>query len=209
MSKLIQIGGVGLLTNTSKMPCKSFGFSPDNCITGAKLAKIPGTICSECYAMKGNYCFKNVKNAHKVRFEEMKKDFQAFEDLMVEAINNENNKYFRWHDSGDIQSVEHLIIIFNVCHRTPKVKHWIPTREYKIIRQAIRAGLVFPKNLIIRVSATSIDGPLPQGFEHTSSVHKNSAAHGIECKAYTRNGECGNCRKCWDFNVKNVSYPVH
>jgi hypothetical protein len=34
------------------------------CKTGSKLAKIPGTVCHGCYAMKGNYTrFPSVKKA--------------------------------------------------------------------------------------------------------------------------------------------------
>ena len=31
----------------------------------------------------------------------------------------------------------------------------------------------------------------------------------VECKAYTRGNQCGDCRACWDKTVKNVSYKKH
>ena len=46
---------VGSLSDTSKMPGKSWGINADLCKTGFKLAKIAGTICSVCYAKKGFY----------------------------------------------------------------------------------------------------------------------------------------------------------
>ena len=42
-------------TKTSKMPGLSYSLPAWACKTGAKLAKIPGTPCFGCYAMKGNY----------------------------------------------------------------------------------------------------------------------------------------------------------
>ena len=42
-------------TRTSKMPGLSYSLPAWACKTGQKLAKIPGTPCYGCYAMKGNY----------------------------------------------------------------------------------------------------------------------------------------------------------
>ena len=58
---------IGTLSNPSKMPAFGWGISAKKCVTGVKLAKIKGTICSKCYALKGRYVFKNVFNAHEVR----------------------------------------------------------------------------------------------------------------------------------------------
>ena len=51
------------LSNTSKMPCKSWGIPASSCKTGAKLRKVKGSVCSGCYAHKGAYSWKAVKNA--------------------------------------------------------------------------------------------------------------------------------------------------
>jgi len=29
------------------------------------------------------------------------------------------------------------------------------------------------------------------------------------CKSFDNNGECGECRKCWDKGIKNISYLAH
>ena len=34
---------------------------------------------------------------------------------MVHLINSKKSKYFRWHDSGDVQDLDHLNKIFKVC----------------------------------------------------------------------------------------------
>jgi len=51
------------LSNTSKMPCKSWGIPATKCITGKKLNKIAGSVCNGCYALKGAYSWPVVKNA--------------------------------------------------------------------------------------------------------------------------------------------------
>jgi len=55
------------LSKPGKMPGPAYSISAKNCITGAKLAKVPGSVCSGCYALKGRYVFKNTKIAHAKR----------------------------------------------------------------------------------------------------------------------------------------------
>ncbi len=42
----------GGLSAPGKMPGPSYNLPAWACITGSKLAKIPGTICNKCYAKK-------------------------------------------------------------------------------------------------------------------------------------------------------------
>jgi hypothetical protein len=133
----------------------------------------------------------------------------AWVDAMVSIIERENNSYFRWHDAGDIQSIKHFKNIVDVANKTPAITHWIPTREHKIINDFIKAGNTIPDNLIVRISATNIDGKPPKNASHTSTVHSKSEAIGFECKAPSQSGSCLDCRACWDTNIKNVSYKQH
>ena len=59
-------------------------------------------------------------------------------------------KVFRWHDAGDVQDLDHLNKIFEVCRLTPTVRHWMPTRE-AWVKDHLKDC---PKNLIIRLSMT-------------------------------------------------------
>ena len=121
-------------------------------------------------------------------------------------------EYFRWHDAGDIQDFDHLHRIVEVCRATPNTKHWLPTREYLIVRQYLDTFEI-PENLTIRVSAPMVDGGIPDWILDSgltsSTVHDKVDHIGEECKAYERGGECGDCRSCWDPEVGNVSYRKH
>ena len=44
----------GSMTRTKKMPGLSYSLPAWECITGAKLRKVPGSVCAGCYALKGN-----------------------------------------------------------------------------------------------------------------------------------------------------------
>lgn len=207
----------GSLSSPSKMPCHGYSIPARRCIAGSKLAKVQGSTCHECYALKGNYRFGNVQRALEYRFRSLKK--RQWVDAMVVLINATNNPYFRWHDSGDLQSVAHLERIAEVCRRTPRVKHWLPTREYKIVAD-YRAQAEIPANLCIRLSAHMIDKPAPQVGLPTSTVNSTQASNPLPilnsipsgtryCPAQSQGNKCLECRACWDQSVANVSYHVH
>ena len=197
------------LSNTSKMPCVSFNLSARHCITGSKLVNVKGSVCKGCYAMKGFY--RVYGWIDKMTPKTKKIDNPLWVEAMVWLINNQlHNKdknFFRWHDSGDLQSVEHLEKIAEVCRQTPSVKHWLPTREDKIVANW-RKQYDQPSNLAIRKSVHMIDGKLPK-VGLSSSVHKESKPQGTECKAYNQKGQCLDCRLCWNTKVQNISYKYH
>ena len=202
---------IGTLSNPSKMPSYAWGISARQCNVGSKLAKIKGTICYECYALNGHYLFPVVINAHKIRLNAIKKP--EWVDYMAELLTQKYKRldksrlFHRWFDSGDIQSYEHLMKIFEVCELTPHIKYWLATREYKIIARIKEEDV--PKNLVLRVSGIKIDGQPPKFWKWTSTVHKNKKPIGGECPAYKQEGECGSCRACWNHKVKQVSYKEH
>ena len=207
----MQIIGSGL-SNTEKMPSYSFNLSAKDCITGSKLVNVKGSVCEGCYALKGNYV--RYKHVDKLRPKTLKLKEILWVNAMVYLIQNQGNQkdknYFRWHDSGDLQNVTHLQKIVEVCKRTPDVKHWLPTREYKFVTDYIKTYGDLPKNLIIRLSSHMNDTKPPKIQNlNTSTVHKNKQALGVECPSYKNKGKCGDCRMCWNSKIDNISYKWH
>ena len=113
-------------------------------------------------------------------------------------------KYFRWHDSGDLQSAQHLKNILEVCKQTPDTKHWPPTREAKLLQYMDPE--VIPKNLIIRLSATKVNGAASRSWPWTSTVTDGKDK---TCPAPDQGGRCKSCRNCWDRSIPNVQYAKH
>ena len=189
----------GGLSAPNKMPGPSINLPAWNCITGLKLQAVKNSVCAGCYAMKGRYRFPNVREAMDRRLTALKDP--RWVDAMVTLITGE--PWFRWHDSGDIQSPEHLKNIFEVCNRTPETRHWMPTREVKFLK--LMDPDVVPKNLIIRISSHMIDqGPVKHS-PWTSTV----VTSGKTCPAAEQGNKCKECRACWDRSVKNVAYGKH
>lgn len=207
---------IGKLTTTTKMPCKSYNLPAMECKVGSALRKVKGSTCFGCYAMRGNYNWPAVKNAMYRRLKSIRDE--KWVSAITFLINNDYEKksidVFRWHDSGDLQDWEHLLKIIEVCNNTPNVKHWLPTREYGLISKLIKSDVVIPSNLVIRLSATMINGKITSVLSEEimySTVHTSDKTNveGYVCPAPTQDNECKDCRACWDKNIKIVSYKKH
>ena len=206
------------LSETSKMPGKSIGISAFDCNIGMKLAKVEGTVCEECYAFRNFYLMPTTKIAHDNRLQLMLED-PLWEDAMTVQVRILKMPYFRWFDSGDLQSVYNLERIVRVCERTPSIHHWLPTKEYQLVAEFLLKGGKIPENLSLRLSGYKFDDPPPKfRYGHVLSQLQTSTAthldeneqpvavHGHLCPAHWQKGECGDCRACWSKEVPNVTY---
>ena len=192
---------VGGLSVPGKMPCPSINLPATACKTGAKLAQIPGTTCHGCYALKGRYNFKYTKIAMARRLAAL--SHHSWVRAMVTLM--KGRPYFRWHDSGDIQSSWHLARILEVCKQTPNTKHWLPTREAQLL--ALMDPDIIPPNLIIRLSATKVNGAASISWPWTSTVTTDPKQK--TCAAPDQKGKCLDCRACWNRDIKNITYAKH
>ncbi len=192
----------GSMTRTSKMPGLSYSLPAWECQVGAKLRAVKGSVCSGCYALKGNYTrYPAIKAAQYYRLQSLRDP--RWIPAMVAQIKRQ--KYFRWHDAGDLQSVQHLKNIFEVCNRTPGTRHWLPTREVKYT--SLMDPAVVPTNLKIIISDHMIDQATPvMSWPYTSGVTTGNDA---TCPAPSQGGKCGSCRQCWDRSVARVVYGKH
>ena len=190
---------VGGLSKPGKMPGWSIGIPAKECKTGAKLQKVPGSVCYDCYALKGCYVFMVVQDA---QYRRLKAIYTPqWVQAMAHLINSKKPDVFRWHDSGDVQDLEHLNKIYDVCRLTPTRRHWMPTREAWIKDHLNRA----PSNLVIRFSAPMVDQAAPASWKNTSTVVTANAT----CPAPSQDNQCKDCRNCWNKEIKNISYGQH
>ena len=179
------------------MPGLSYSLPAWECKTGSKLRKVKNSVCSMCYALKGNYTrYKAIKAAQYRRLKAMRGP--QWSEAMIAVIKRQ--KWFRWHDAGDVQDLEHLNKIYEICKATPDTKHWMPTREAWIKDELNRK----PDNLNIRFSPPMI-GQENKTWPNSSMVVETGAT----CPAPSQGGKCGDCRACWDPAVKVVSYGKH
>jgi len=200
---------VGGLSNASKMPSKSIGLPAKECSTGSTLRKIENSVCSDCYALKGQYQFGVVQKAQYRRLKALvdPRWIEAMSTLLIDQ------DYFRWHDSGDIQNMGHLENMMKVIRATPKCKHWIPTKEKATIKRWLKAGNTVPENCVIRLSAPMINQRIKHHGDNVvrvqfSAVHTDTPL-GQACIAPQQAGECRDCRACWNSEIECISYCKH
>ena len=202
-------GHISGLGKPGKMPGYSTSLPAAACKRGAKLAKIPGTVCNKCYAMGGNYQYPDVQKGLRRRLEALRNaGWVMAMTHLIGHYTDLSDPYFRIHDSGDFQSQHHILKWVRIAKLLPDVWFWAPTRETRYVRLARKAmgpgG--WPPNLVIRVSAHMIGGEPPSTDLPTSTV---GADTGFICGAYDRDHKCGPCRACWNPSVDNVDYPQH
>jgi hypothetical protein len=226
------------LSNTSKMPSKSWSLPAWETCLGARITDYDtnkpdvAPACKGCYALTGAYMFPNTIKAREHNAEDWKND--DWVDAMVKAIGKA--KYFRWFDSGDVYAVELAEKIRLVIKATPNCLHWLPTRAHKdngilsVYRRMttttwemkcstgkpkIKPNMDYLPNAIIRYSSDSVNGVRLSNKMGLNSViiqaeddFKPEKGYSL-CRAYTRGGSCGDCRACWSDKVDTIAYVYH
>lgn len=165
-------------------------------------------VCQGCYAKQGNYFYPNVKNVRELNAKEWKSD--TWVDDMVQALDNE--RYFRWFDSGDAAYIGLVNKMYEIMVRTPWVKHWFPTKMYVFpkFRKVFEKMMELP-NVMVRYSSDSVNGEYESYHGSTVIPNKESATENMKvCLAYENpKHNCNNCRACWDKNVPLIAYVAH
>ena len=196
------------LSTPSKMPGYTFALDAKRCITGSKLRKIPGSVCSKCYGQKGPSCYSKSVALRRGNMEWIKdNNLPIWQKAMVDFLTISGQPEFRYHDTGDLQSLNHLCAIVGIARKVPQVKFWLPTKEYAIVREYTKRFGMFPENLIVRVSSPMIKQE-PLTFDYTSTVNSGK---GFACPVSNGQEKCDTykCRACWDKNVSNIDYHLH
>jgi hypothetical protein len=166
--------------------------------------------CAGCYATTGNYRFPNVKAPRAYN----KTDWTRpdWVNDMVDEL--QNDRFFRWFDSGDVYALGLAEKILEVMTRTPWVNHWLPTRMHKFPKFAhVFARMRTLDNVAVRFSSDSVTGEYIPGL-HGSVIGPNAETWqdtpgASLCRAYEHGGRCSGCRACWDPTIELIGYPAH
>ena len=197
------------LSKAGKMPCRSWSLQAiDTCPASIGSDGELVDACKGCYATTGNYRFPNVKKPREHNREDWQRD--SWVDDMVAEL--DNDRYFRWFDSGDMYHIKLARKMLEVMKRTPWVRHWLPTRMHKFAKFApvIQEMNNLP-NVVVRLSSDSVIGETIPGANTSTIIPtpEQATAEMTVCEAYRRDGKCGPCRKCWDKDTAVIAYPAH
>jgi hypothetical protein len=196
------------LSKASKMPGRSWSLQALDTCPGSK--NRDGSLvdaCSGCYATTGNYRFKNVRAPREHNRDDWKRG-QWVDDMVSEL---DNDRYFRWFDSGDVYDIRLARKILEVMKRTPWCNHWLPTRMHKFAKfKPVLDAMSELPNVVVRYSSDSITGDIVEGAQtSTIATLDNVPSGALVCEAYQRDGKCGACRACWSKDVALVCYIGH
>ena len=205
------------LSKAGKMPCKSFSLQALDTCPGAydDNGQIKD-VCSGCYATKGAYRWPAVEQVRIDNYEETLKD--SFVPDMVELLNKQRNKHFRWFDSGDVYSQKFLMKVYSICLKTPQTKHWIPTKSRELFSQCLWGLLEALPNVKVRYSSPSINGYSDSKHGATVIQVKDNGdfARKISdpkklfvCPSSNQKGKCKDCRACWSKKIEVIAYVKH
>ncbi len=205
---------VGGLSAPSKMPSYAWSISAKRCNIGSKLAKVEGSVCNKCYALKGRYMFPMVQNALEKRYWRWSSNREKWTNAMIYIMHNKkhiiNTGFFRWFDSGDIQGEAMLSDMNTIAWSSPHIRFWLPTKEYNLVKEYKENNDIAP-NLIIRVSNPSVNSNTLTDHEHISTVYSKDMlenSEGYICPSSKQGNKCGECRMCWS-DKHEVSYIAH
>ncbi len=191
------------------MPCQGWSVPALACKTGSKLAQVEGSVCHGCYALKGFYRMPNVQKTLQARLALMESP-EWVPAMIAKIRDTEKSGFFRWFDSGDLQTLKTLKSIVRIAIALPDIQFWLPTKEYGIVSKYVELFGDFPSNLTVRLSAYMVDraGPnsLANGLGLTTSEVSSTTG---DCPAPTQGNKCGDCRRCWSKDVQTVTYRLH
>jgi hypothetical protein len=66
-------------------------------------------------------------------------------------------------------------------------------------------------NVVVRLSSDSVIGETIPGANTSTIIPtpEQATTEMTVCEAYSRDGKCGPCRKCWDKDTAVIAYPAH
>lgn len=198
------------ISKASKMPCRSWSLQAlDTCPASRKANGELVDACQGCYATDGNYRFSNVKAPRIHNKEDWKRD-EWVADMIKEL---DNDRYFRWFDSGDMYDLRLAHKILQVMTMTPWVRHWLPTRMHKFdkFNGVIESMQALP-NVVVRLSSDSVRGDTVGNAKWSSTIIGTDQVHTTSftvCRSFEQDGKCLDCRACWSKDVHVVAYVQH
>ncbi len=208
------------LSNPSKLNSESFALPVSDEVCLGRYKQNSSEMldkCKSCYAdNRGFYAMPGTKAVRDDNLALFKADNKAFVAWMIGKLNRKKNKQFRWFDSGDIASIDFLSAMIEIAELTPDTTHWIPTTTWNYPDRAFQAKLQVLqslKNVRLRASNPANMQVLSQNTYPLQSVVvnelKQSSKDMFYCPASNQAGKCGDCKACYNPNIKTIAYLKH
>ena len=198
-----------ILSQVSKLDnVKSFDLPLSTCFDRCEYYNI-----SVCYAKNNRRLkykkkvLKNIRNLKLIRS-------TKFVKVLTKEILKDNCRKFRFFSSGQIENIDQLIKVLDVCKICKMVKFAIMVNSDIIISQLIQSRYKIPKNANLLLSNYEPNKKTPEfmknyliksniGVTQTTLSKKLSTCEASKVK----NGHCGTCEKC--YYDKDITFKIH
>ncbi len=201
---------IRITTTNSKLG----GFIPSINLPAALTCRADAPCKKGCYALKGNFLYKNVRESHQKNLDYFINNPDLYFNEVIDYLNNGDisYKFFRWHSSGDIVNVRYLQGIIEVAKACPQTKFLCFTKKFNLVNDYLKENEL-PKNLKIVFSAWdknfTVDNPfnLPVTYVNFKDSSKNPdiPEFAIPCV-----GKCYECKSCWSLEKgQSVVFNQH
>ena len=172
-----------------------------------------------CYAIKGAKQHHNsVIPNNAINLILYREDRERFLQELREWLNNwkEEEKVFRWHASGEIESPQYLEDMMQIASEYPDVHFYSYTKRFKWIEEYLDKHGSFPKKYLDQVQLfvwDDLDDPTLAHLPHCPSVewHKGETKGHLNHTPFS-NGKprnCKNCGLCWKGRMKGKAIAVY
>lgn len=205
---------MGNIPNFNTLP----GNKPLTKSNGKPLTNIKGTCgkyCGSCF----KYCyavkFVRFHNNSTVRVYAMntlimRNDPEKLKRAIKEYCEKNVVKYFRYHTSGEVESVSQMETYTEICKENPDVVFYLYTKAFDILNEWFEQHKSIPDNLVINLSQwhnklTDLINPfllsLCNVFAYDDGESGQEVEDMIHCPAVDKQGHetgitCAQCRRC-------------
>ena len=163
-----------------------------------------------CYALRGNFNYKNVKKSLHKNFNAYKENPKLYFDMIAQSFML--FKFARFHGSGDIVDKEYLAGMCRVARKCRWTEILRFTKKFELVNEYVSEGHRIPKNLHIVFSCWQDFIPEnPYNFPTThvrfkeEELNKNIPYDAIPCS-----GKCDTCLGCWQLKKgQSVVFKKH
>lgn len=172
-----------------------------------------GEYCgTKCYSMKAYRMHPAVREKWDKNLELAKTDIKGYFSHIFDEILRKRKmpKFFRWHTSGDILSVEYLKGMIIIANALPSTKFLCFTKQYALVNEAINNGEEIPDNLQLIFSAwpgLSMQNP----FNFKVAWMQDGTETRVPESAFECPGSCETCSACFSLSKigKDVVFELH
>ena len=164
----------------------------------------------KCYAKKGHWLFKNVRQSLADNLAAYKADPKHYFDYI--AANTRLARAFRWHSSGDIVDARYLKGMCDVARKNPKTDYLAFTKKFDLVNAYVEEGHRIPRNLSIVFSGWDGLFPVnnPHNFPTTWVMFKKAINSHIPDGSIPCKGKCEECLACWQLRKgQSVYFEEH